>query len=428
MHAKQIMLAAGCAVAVVAAPMLANAQSVPKAPAAASKPAATGVKSYEAGAKAFEAGKLTSAISSLSNALSLGGLSSQQMAKALYYRGVAYRKTGKSAQAISDLTSAVWLKNGLSDADRAAAMENRQGAYQEAGLGNATPIGAPPLDAPATAAAPLPPAGPAPASPAPASVAATALAPAPVPSSVPSPADSATSSWSATSAKSAAEASVPNLSSASGNYASLSAPDAPTLSAVPQGDAATAPAANPLSGVGTAIGNAGTAVTGFFGNMFGGGSTATTAPSTDVATATAPPAPAPAPAPAAPAASVQAAPAAGDWNAGLSVVPGSDQKPAKSENKKKVAAIAKPRDTAAGKYRLQVGIVGSREEAESITAKLRAEHAESLGAAAPAIDEVTFGNGTFFRVQVGPYASAAEPGQFCSALKPKGYDCLVVTK
>jgi cell division protein FtsN len=160
--------------------------------------------------------------------------------------------------------------------------------------------------------------------------------------------------------------------------------------------------------------------------MFGGGSTATTAPSTDVATATAPPAPVPAPA--LPAPSVQTAPVAGDWNAGLSVVPGSDQKPAQSDTKKKVAAIAKPRDTAAGKYRLQVGIVGSREEAESITARLRAEHAASLGTAAPAIDEVTFGNGTFYRVQIGPYASAAEPGQFCTELKPKGYDCLVVTK
>jgi hypothetical protein len=375
------------------------------------------VKSYEAGTKAFEAGKFTSAISSLSNALSIGGLSSQQMAKALYYRGVAYRKTGKTAQAISDLTSAVWLKNGLSDADRAAAMENRQGAYQEAGLGNATPIGTPPLDAPASAAAAAPPATPAPA-------AVTAAAP-PVPAS----ADSATSSWSATSAKSAAEASVPNLSAPSGNYASLSAPDAPALSAVPQSDTATAPAANPLAGVGTAIGNAGSAVTGFFGNMFGGGGTATTTPSADVATAAAPPSAPVAPAaPSVPAPGVQAAPVAADWNPDVSVAPASDQKPAKAETKKKVATVEKPRATAAGKYRLQVGIVGSREEAESITARLRAEHAASLGAAAPAIDEVTFGNGTFYRVQVGPYASAAEPGQFCSALKPKGYDCLVVTK
>ena len=86
------------------------------------------------------------------------------------------------------------------------------------------------------------------------------------------------------------------------------------------------------------------------------------------------------------------------------------------------------RTTAAGKYRLQVGIVSSRDEAEQITARLRAEHAQAIGTAAPAIDEVTFGSGTFYRVQVGPYASAAEPGQFCTALKPKGFDCLVVTK
>ncbi len=409
MHAKQLMLAAGFAVAVFAAPVAAYAQSVPTAPAGAAKPAATGVKSYEAGTKAFEAGKFTSAISSLSNALSIGGLSSQQMAKALYYRGVAYRKTGKSAQAISDLTSAVWLKNGLSDADRASAMENRQGAYQEAGLGNATPIGTPPLDAPATAAVSAPP---------------VAAAPAAVAAAAPAPADSATSSWTATSAKSAAEASVPNLSAPSGNYAGLSAPDAPTLSAVPESDIAAAPAANPLAGVGTAIGSAGTAVTGFFGNIFGGGSTATTAASTDVTTAAAPPAaPLPPPAP-----TVQAPPVAADWNSNVSVAPAGSQKPAKAEAKQKVAAVEKPRTTAAGKYRLQVGIVGSREEAEGISARLRAEHAASLGAAAPAIDEVTFGNGTFYRVQVGPYASAVEPGQFCSALKPKGYDCLVVTK
>ncbi len=411
MHAKQVMLAVCCAAAVCAAPALAVAQNVPNAPATPAKAAATGVKSYEAGTKAFEAGKYASAIQSLSNALTVGGLSSQQMAKALYYRGVAYRKTGKSAQAISDLTSAVWLKNGLSDADRAAAMENRQTAYQEAGLGNATPIGTPPLDAPAATAASAPPA---PAAPPAVTVAAPAAA----------PADSATSSWAATSAKSAAEASVPNLSAGSGNYASLSAPDAPTLSAVPQSDAPAAPAANPLAGVGTAIGNAGSAVGGFFGNMFGGGSSATTAPSTDVATAAAPPAaPVPAPAP-----SVESPPVATDWNSNVSVAPAGSQKPAKADAKKKVAAVEKPRTAAAGKYRLQVGIVSSREEAEGITAKLRAEHAESLGAAAPAIDEVTFGNGTFFRVQVGPYASAAEPGQFCSALKPKGYDCLVVTK
>jgi cell division septation protein DedD len=395
MHAKRFMLAAGCAVVVVAAPLHTYAQNVPTAPTAEKKPAASGVKSYEAGAKAFEAGKFGPAIQSLSTALSMGGLSSQQMAKALYYRGAAYRKTGKSAQAISDLTSAVWLKNGLSDADRAAATQQRQAAYQEAGLGTATPIGTPPLDAPAAVAtATLP----SPATP----PAATAAA----------PADSATSSWSASSEKSAAEASVPNLSTPSGGYATLSSPDAPSLSALPQGDAA-APSTS-IGNVGSAIGNAGSAVSGFFGGMFGGGNTATTDPSTSVATATAPPAP-------------QPPPAAG-WDSGTSVVSAPAKAEGKSAPKKKTAAVDTARNTAAGKYRLQVGIVSSRDEAEQITARLRAEHAQAIGTAAPAIDEITFGNGTFYRVQVGPYASAAEPGQFCTALRPKGYDCLVVTK
>lgn len=395
MHAKRLVLAASCAVAVAAAPLHSYAQNVPTAPAAEKKPAASGVKSYEAGAKAFEAGKFGPAIQSLSTALSTGGLSSQQMAKALYYRGAAYRKTGKSAQAISDLTSAVWLKNGLTDADRAAAMEQRQAAYQEAGLGTATPIGTPPLDAPATVA--------------------KAAQPSPItPPATPAaaPADSATSSWSASSEKSAAEASVPNLSTPAGGYATLSSPDAPSLSALPQGDAA-APS-TPVSNVGSAIGNAGSAVSGFFGGMFGGGNTATADPSTNVATATAPPAP-------------QPPPAAG-WDSTTSVVAAPAKADVKSVAKKKTAAVDTARTTAAGKYRLQVGIVSSRDEAEQITSRLRAEHAQAIGTAAPAIDEVTFGNGTFYRVQVGPYASAAEPGQFCTALKPKGYDCLVVTK
>jgi hypothetical protein len=420
MHAKRMMLAAASAVAVLAAPVHGHAQTVPAAPAAEKKPSATGVKSYEAGTKAFEAGKFAPAIQSLSNALNAGGLSSQQMAKALYYRGAAYRKTGKAAQAISDLTSAVWLKNGLSDADRAAAMEQRQAAYQEAGLGNATPIGTPPLDAPAATAA-IPPAGPP--APAPASSASPPAAPAvatlPAGPATAAPADSATSSWSATNAKAAAEASVPSVPA--GGYASLSSPDAPTLSALPQGDAAPAASPAPLAGVGTAISNAGSAVTGFFGNMFSGNATtATTEPSAAVATATAPQVATPPPA------TVQAPPVDADWSSGTSVSPGRETKPAKAPPKS--AAVEKPRAANGSKYRLQVGIVRSREEAEGITATLRSEYAAAIGTASPAIDEVTFGNGTFYRVQVGPYASAAEPGQLCTTLKPKGFDCLVVTK
>ena len=44
--------------------------------------------------------------------LQSGGLPSSKMARALHYRGLAYKKSGKPAQAIADLTSALWLKGG----------------------------------------------------------------------------------------------------------------------------------------------------------------------------------------------------------------------------------------------------------------------------------------------------------------------------
>jgi cell division protein FtsN len=171
--------------------------------------------------------------------------------------------------------------------------------------------------------------------------------------------------------------------------------------------------------VGDAISNAGSSVSGFFGGLFGGnGSSATAQPSAEVATAS-PSEPLPTPPPA----------ATTGWQATTSSAragpPSETPKPAARQ---KTAAADKPRDKSIGRYRLQVGIVRSREEAEGITAALRAQHAAEIGTATAAIDEVTFGNNTFYRVQVGPYASAAEPGQFCTALKPKGYDCLVLTK
>ena len=130
-------VAVGAASAAVAQQVNAPAAKEKKDPSAA-------LKSYEFGTKAFEAGKIGSAISSLSAALSSGGLPAPQMAKALYYRGAAYRSQGKPAQAISDLTTAIWLKGGLSDSDRTAATEQRKAAYREAGLGD-NPVPSPRL-------------------------------------------------------------------------------------------------------------------------------------------------------------------------------------------------------------------------------------------------------------------------------------------
>lgn len=89
----------------------------------------------ETGGKLLESGKTDQAVATLSSAISGGNLPPGVMAKALYLRGSAYRKQNKPALAISDLTSALWLKGGLSDADRADATQQRTAAYSEAGLG-----------------------------------------------------------------------------------------------------------------------------------------------------------------------------------------------------------------------------------------------------------------------------------------------------
>lgn len=115
-------------------------------------------RAYAAGAKAFDAGDMIGAEQNLSAALAGGGLPNAQMARALYLRGAAYRRMGQPARAISDLTTAVWLKGGLTETDKKKATEERQLAYREAGLGETPPpIGAAPLDAPKTATPAAPP-------------------------------------------------------------------------------------------------------------------------------------------------------------------------------------------------------------------------------------------------------------------------------
>jgi cell division septation protein DedD len=92
-------------------------------------------RAVEAALKLLEAGKAEAAVEQLTATLGAGSLPPAIMAKALYYRGMAYRQQQKPAQAIADLTSALWLKGGLSETDRADALRQRASAYQEAGLG-----------------------------------------------------------------------------------------------------------------------------------------------------------------------------------------------------------------------------------------------------------------------------------------------------
>lgn len=88
----------------------------------------------ESAHKALVAGKTETAMHQLTRIIGTSGLGTPVMARALYLRGLAFRKQGKPAQAISDLTSSIWLKGGLNDTDRADALQQRIAAYRDAGL------------------------------------------------------------------------------------------------------------------------------------------------------------------------------------------------------------------------------------------------------------------------------------------------------
>jgi hypothetical protein len=91
-------------------------------------------RAIEGAAKLLENGKADQAVQALTNTISGGNLPPAMMAKAMLYRGMAYRQQQKPAQAISDITGALWLKGGLSPTDRTNAQQQRAAAYQEAGL------------------------------------------------------------------------------------------------------------------------------------------------------------------------------------------------------------------------------------------------------------------------------------------------------
>ena len=71
----------------------------------------------------------------------------------------------------------------------------------------------------------------------------------------------------------------------------------------------------------------------------------------------------------------------------------------------------------------------SPEEARAIAARLGKEHRATLGGIKPLVDSAPLGNmGTFYRVQLGPFADKAKSLRLCSRLRREGVDCFLVTR
>ena len=302
-------------------------------------------KTIEAAVKLLEAGKATEATHMLSAVLSGGNLPPAIMAKALLYRGIAYRQQKMPAQAIADLTSALWLKGGLAQSDRTDALHQRASAYQEAGL---TEGGG-------------------------------AITPA-VPST--------------------ARAQTRTASAASG-WAAATSSSGPSSGLAPSSQDEAAPK---QSSSGWSLGNP-------FAGLFGGSST---------------PAPSPPPSPPTTAsieppgranASGAQHPRTSAWSRNTEVHGGSGAAAA--------SAPARPE----GRFRIQLGMVRTQDEAQSLAAKVKREHGPALASREPEVDQAVVGNmGSFYRVRVGPFATQQEGQAACAKLKGSGLDCLVVTQ
>jgi cell division septation protein DedD len=91
-------------------------------------------RAIDAALKHLQAGKTAEAVQAATATMTGGNLPPAIMAKALYVRGVAYRRQGRSALAISDLTGALWLKGGLGGDEREDAIKEKAAAYADAGL------------------------------------------------------------------------------------------------------------------------------------------------------------------------------------------------------------------------------------------------------------------------------------------------------
>lgn len=332
----------------------------------------------DAAEKSIQAGRADTAVGALNGVLTKGGVPGRQMARGLYLRGLAYRRQSKPAQAIADLTSALWLKGGLTEIERAAAIKARSDASREAGLPEP---GAPPQEVAAIPAVPTP-------QPTPARVTIPEAAPKPI---------------------------------ASTRVATASAPTRPAPTRIAAPGTAGPPATSSWS--------SGTEVTprperaapqppapesgGF--SSFLNGLLGSPQPS--------PPPPQPTP----------PAVAAKPWDSATQAVPSSKPAPAPSRAVRTAslpspaaASTAKP---VTGGFRAQIALMRSREEAAKVAARVKAQHGEALASREPVIDETVLGSmGKFYRVRIGPYASATEPSALCNRLRPKGFECMVVTQ
>lgn len=327
-------------------------------------------QAYDAGLKQFANGRYQPAIEQLSAALKSGGLSSTEMAKALYRRGVAYKRQKQPGLAISDLTSALWLKGGLGGSDREAATAERAEAYQMAGVADA------------------------------------GKGPERVVGEATSGANASSAGLSAAAIAQAAEHNADKGSAAATEAARQRNAYAPVDSLAGSTVTANGQPAAPAS----TASSIGSSVKGFFSNLFGGSASESAAIQAPAGVTTA-----------------STEPETSSWSSATIVKEGAAEPPKITQQANSREADGDFRTTK-GKYKIHIAALRSRAQAEALAQKIETQHAADLDNRVPTVDKKVIGSmGTFYRVRIGGYASQDEPRGICDKLRSSGLDCLVVT-
>lgn len=82
-----------------------------------------------------------------------------------------------------------------------------------------------------------------------------------------------------------------------------------------------------------------------------------------------------------------------------------------------------------GTHLVQVGAVGSDEEAAVMWSRLQSKLGDYLNGKSMDVEVADLGaKGVFHRVRIGPFASRDEAATYCEGLKSRGQDCLVKAK
>ncbi len=113
------------------------------------------------------------------------------------------------------------------------------------------------------------------------------------------------------------------------------------------------------------------------------------------------------------------------------VAPQTAPNPAPNPAPQATAPAAAPsgiRFSPSGGYRVQVAAVRSDAEADALWAKLLGQHPDVMAGATKDVQRADLGEkGIFYRVRAGRFADRANADAFCSALKARGTDCLIVS-